>query len=409
MANNNTENILKQLDNDANVIGYSPNLKYEKERTATGEAITGDSIENDRELNEDTFKYSQTLQGFANNMPSNVLDDIDYVLNNINRLKNNLAKAFNKERQAQINPFIDDKNKIFDSDDQNNEQNPLVDPQNTRINGYDPDYPDSNKHDHVKNPINKNDNYNDINGILHPLPEDNDYAKNFADFYDRIDGTVIPDLINKINDIENKLKNLRSNYGFFYYDNDHISTDEAKNKDKAVLNYLRTKERNNESSKINYMLVSYDSLLNKMVSYNVFRDNKNAIKCAKVIDSKEKTQATSSDINIISTLFNEVEEKLAIRARGYKRQDDLQMIQKSMYNYYEKRKHLNDLYNLFAKDTSSRYLGRKIMQYSDDLTEAICDVNRVLMYNQNYLDKITELEKEKYNIQKIYKSTSSNS
>ena len=80
-----------------------------------------------------------------------------------------------------------------------------------------------------------------------------------------------------------------------------------------------------------------------------------------------------------------------------------------MYNYYEKRKYLNDLYSLYSSNQESKFLGRKVTEYTKNLNEAVKNVGRVLMYNQSYLDQITVLEKQKYNLQKISGSTSSNS
>jgi len=80
-----------------------------------------------------------------------------------------------------------------------------------------------------------------------------------------------------------------------------------------------------------------------------------------------------------------------------------------MYNYYEKRKHLNDVYNLYQSNPESKFLGRKVTEYTAKLNDAVKNVSRVLMYNQNYLNQITVLEKQKYNLQKLSRSTSSNS
>ena len=98
------EYILKQLDNDGNIIGYQPDLQYKKERTATGTVISSDKQQS-YDPDKDTTLYTKTLNGFNNNTPSSVLSDIDYVLKNINRLKNKLADKFNEEQAMLDNPF----------------------------------------------------------------------------------------------------------------------------------------------------------------------------------------------------------------------------------------------------------------------------------------------------------------
>ena len=378
--------ILKQLDNDSNVIGYKPDLEYKKERTATGEATTSEEIIT-YDPDKDTTLYTKTLNGFSSNTPSSVLNDINYVLNNIKRLKNNLAKRFKEEQAMLDNPFYSK---------QNNNNDP-----NSLINDIIIDNPNQGE---IHNP------YNNIDQLISAGDNgDKDFTNQFEEQYNTIDGSVIPSLINQLSDIEEILSKLKDNISDLYYRDPNISIPDAKNIDDSYLKDMKLRERNKTNSSINYLAISFDSLLNKTVSYSVFQNNKSAIKVAKVIDSHEIVQATSNDMDILKKLFDEIEKDLKIRSRGYMRNDNLELIQKSMYNYYEKRKNLNDVYTLYRKSPDSKFLGRKVTEYSNDLRNAIKNVARVLLYNQNYLNKITELEKQKYNIQKISRSTSSNS
>lgn len=99
------EYILKQLDHDSNVIGYQPDLEYKKPRTAVGEFIPGQDSDQTYDPDKDTTLYTKTLNGFAENLPSSVLADIDYVLKNIKRLKQKLAEKFKEEQALLDNPF----------------------------------------------------------------------------------------------------------------------------------------------------------------------------------------------------------------------------------------------------------------------------------------------------------------
>ena len=384
----NQKNILNQLEDNGSVIGYKPDLTYTKERTATGEAISDENQENLLDSGKDTTTYSKTLSSFEDNLPSKLLDDIEYVKNNIKRLQKQLAKRFREEQQQQnINPF---------SGENTSDNDPFA----PHDHGNYPYLPDSGGQNGGNIPYNP---YNNIDNLINSN-EDNDYRKKFEDYYDRIDGSVIPALVNQLDDLLGKLDSLGRNIGDLYYNFPDISVPEATEIDNSYLVEMKLREREGRDAGINYMALSYDSILNKSISMNVFRDNRNAIKVAKVIDSHDNVPATSKNMNIIKTMFAEIEDLLDTRARGYKRQDDDKMIQKSLYNYYEKRKNLNDLYNLQTKNPNNVFLGRKVQDYAEKLTESIRDVNRVLMYNQNYLDKITDLEKEKYNVQKIYKN-----
>ena len=395
----NTENIVSQIENDANVIGYKPHLDYTKERTATGEPITSDELTDiNPEDNEEL--YSKTLNSFVTATPSSVLDDIAYVLKNIRRIKRELANKFNEEQALSNNPFYNVSNENLSSTMNNSSNVTHYDPERTNneiiINNSDTGKP--------YNP------YNDINTLIDAGETgDTSYTDKFAEEYNSPYGSVIPGLINILAGIENKLNELNVDLKQIYYNDPNITISDAKKSDESYIKDLKIRERHNDTAGINYMTISFDSILNKTISYCVFKDNKNAIKVAKVIDSQEDTQATTNDMKIVNKLFDDVNKQLDLRARGYKRQKDIELIQKSLYNYYEKRKYLNDLYELRDKDKNSVYLGRKVDKFADNLTEAIKDVDRVLMYNQNHLDQITVLEKEKYNIQKICKSISKKS
>lgn len=376
------EHILKQLDNDSNVIGYQPDLEYKKPRTAVGEFIPGQDPDQTYDPEKDTTLYTKTLNGFAENLPSSVLTDIDYVLKNIKRLKQKLAEKFKEEQALLDNPFYKGSTGLSDTEIILNNAKPGE--------SYNP--------------------YNDITKLIDAGENGNtDFTQQFENQYNDVTGTVIPALINQLNYIETKLSNLNMNFKDVYYGRPNISIPEAQGIDNAYINNMRLMERNGTNGKINYLTISFDAILNKLVSFTVFQDNKSAIKCAKVIDSHEDAQATSNDMDILKEMFAEIEKELDIRSRGYMRNEDLELIQKSMYNYYEKRKHLNDVYNLYQSNPESKFLGRKVTEYTAKLNDAVKNVSRVLMYNQNYLNQITVLEKQKYNLQKLSRSTSSNS
>ena len=374
------EYILKQLDNDGNIIGYQPDLQYKKERTATGTVISSNEQQS-YDPDKDTTLYTKTLNGFNNNTPSSVLSDIDYVLKNINRLKNKLADKFNEEQAMLDNPFYTNiPNQINSNIISNNSG------------------------------INTNDPFNNINQLVNAGNEGNtNFMQQFEDKYDNIYGSIIPVLLNHLADIGEQLANFKLNFSNLFYGKPNITLEEAKEIDAANIKNMKMQERNGTNGSINYLTVSFDGILNKVVSNCIYQNNKSAIKVAKVIDSREYEQATTNDMDLLTRMFDEVQNELITRSRGYKRNKDIELIQKSLYNYYEKRKDLNALYSLYRKNSDSKFLGRKVTEYSNNLTNAIKNVSRVLLYNQNYLNQITELEKQKYNIQKISRTISSNS
>lgn len=376
------DKILSQLDNTANVIGYQPTLEYKKDRTAVGEAITSSNETVTYDPEKDSTLYTKTLNGFAENMPSNVLSDIEYVLKNISDLKQLLVEKFNEDQAISQNPFYKDVNSITDTEIILSNAKPGK--------SYNP--------------------YNDISKLIEANDTgDNEFSSKFQEQYNSISGSVIPSLLNKLSNIENKLAILNTTYKNIFYNNPNISILEAKNSDAKYLSNMKLRERNGSDNGVNYLTISFDSLFNKVISHCIYQDNKSAIKVAKVIDSHEDTQATINDMNIIQKLFDDVEYQLDLRSRGYMRNENLELIQKSLYNYYEKRKYLNDLYSLSREHRDSKFLATKTSEYSKELNDAIKNVGRVLLYNQNYVNNITVLEKQKYELQKLFRSTSSNS
>ena len=375
------EKILSQLNNDGNIIGYQPTLKYEKQRTATGKAITSqEDINYDPE--KDTTLYSKTLNGFAENTPSSILADINNVLKNINRLKSNLAQKFNEDQAVFLNPFYKSDSNISDTEIILNNARPGT--------SYNP--------------------YNDINKLVEAENTGNEsFSNEFEERYNSVYGSVIPSLLNKLTFIENKLNALSTVFKQIYYNNPNISLEEARNYDISYVSDMKLRERQGKNTGINYLTLSFDGILNKTVSMCTYQDNKSAIKVAKVIDSHDESQATVNDMDIVKKLFDDIEKQLDLRSRGYMRNENLELIQKSMYNYYEKRKQLNDLYTLYRQNPNSKLLARKTQEYSNELNNAIKNVAKVLLYNQNYLEKVTILEKQKYDLQKLFRSTSSNS
>lgn len=374
--------ILSQLNSDSNVIGYQPTLKYSKNRTATGKAIISSNESANYDPEKDTALYSKTLNGFAENMPSNVIADITNVLKNINRLKANLAKKFNEDQAVFLNPFYKSNSNISDTEIILNNARPGT--------SYNP--------------------YNDINKLVEAENTGNEsFSNEFEDRYNSLSGSVIPSLLNKLTHIETKLTTLSSVFKQIYYNNCNISLEEARNEDISYISDMKLRERQGKNSGINYLTVSFDGILNKTVSICTYQDNKSAIKVAKVIDSHDESQATINDMDIVKKLFDDVEKQLDLRSRGYMRNENLELIQKSMYNYYEKRKQLNDLYTLYRNNPNSKLLARKTQEYSVELNNAIKNIAKVLLYNQNYLEKITIYEKQKYDLQKLFRSTSSNS
>ena len=116
----------------------------------------------------------------------------------------------------------------------------------------------------------------------------------------------------------------------------------------------------------------------------------------------------SSKASLVQQLFNEVNEELDYRRASYNPEQSVEIMQKTLYNYYDKRKNLIDLYDLIDS-SDSIYLKRKVSDYQYQVDEAIKDINRAFVGNQIYLTEKSNLEQEKHYLLEIYAQLNYNS
>lgn len=60
-----------------------------------------------------------------------------------------------------------------------------------------------------------------------------------------------------------------------YYGDENISLDEAKEIDESYISKMESYEASDDKAKINYMAISYDSIISRSVSMYAFNINKN--------------------------------------------------------------------------------------------------------------------------------------
>ena len=397
-----SDRITKQLYDDGSVIGYVPRLQYEKELNGSADAVTGQN--QSRYIpGTDLTIYSSTLNGFGQNKPSDAMKAIDYAVNNMEKLLDRLVDKFVDERDSGNNPFASKTGASSKNSKSNSSDDDITGNKSSILN---------NNSNNKSNPSNSRwPVYNDPYAFRDALDNgDNDYVNDFVDYHRGIDGSQIPELMQQIHNSEDNLNNLKDTIGKIYYGNDNMPTDDAVSIDQGYIDSLRRAEKSNNSSIINYPMIAYDAIFSKSVQLHAYRDNKQAINVANAIVKRDKGTATANDMNIIKTMYDEVNHQLDLRANSYNKNQTIELMQKALYNYYETRKYLNDLFKLRHEGTSNEsvFIGRKIQEYSERTTEALRNVNRVFKLDQLNLKKIYELEKEKYFIKSLYGSTSSN-
>lgn len=339
---------INQLNDDGAVIGYKPDLQYKKDRT-----VASNNTDTARTNYSGSIAYTDTFSGFKDNCPSQALSDIAYVTENLKKLVDKLAKAF--------------KNGNWDK-------------------------------------------YNDISTLLSAVENNsNEYIQDFVDYHHGIiTGSIVPELIQDIHDTQTRMDTLDKIIKELYYGDENISLDEAKEIDESYISKMESYETSDDKAKINYMTISYDSIISRSVSMYAFNINKKSITVADIVTKKDDTAVNPSKTSLVQQLFNEVNEELDYRRASYNPEQSVEIMQKTLYNYYDKRKNLIDLYDLIDSSDST-YLKRKVSDYQDQVNEAIKDINRAFVGNQIYLTKKSNLEQEKHYLLEIYAQLNYNS
>lgn len=343
---------INQLEDDGAVIGYRPTLQYNKEISSKNNAdVSKKTSATDYSGN---ITYSDTINSFSNNLPSTALSNIDYVTQNMRLLIDKLSSAFKRGDWNQ---------------------------------------------------------YDEISSLLSALNEDNsEYIEKFINYHkDNIIGSIIPELIETIHNTEQRLQTLSDTLKELYYGDKNLTTEEAKDIDKAYLEKIKSYEVSKENAKINYLALAYDSILNRSINMYAFSANEQAIDVSDVIIVSDGSSTDSSKSSLIEKMFNEVNEEIDARKSSYNKQQSVEIMKKTLYNYYSKRKELIELYDLFANNNESIFIGRKVQSYQTQIDDAIININRNLVGNQYFLSEIVKLENEKHFLKNIYATFNYNS
>jgi hypothetical protein len=341
---------MSQLDDNGAVIGYKPKLEYKKEKNQTSEVGTGNNASTDHS---GSVTYSDTLSGFENNLPSTSIKDIDYVIQNIRLLIDKLSKDF---------------------------------------------------HDGEWN------EYNDISSLLSAVESDDvDYIKKFIDYHkDSINGSIVPELIGRMYDTQTRLKALYETLKELYYGDPNISLEETQEIDAGYIEQLKKYEQSGETGKINYIALSYDSILNRSVTMYAYNINRKCIGLSKVTQSETDISTDSSKVPLIERLFTEVNDDLNYRSNSYEVQQSIEIMKKTLYNYYDKRLNLLEMYDMFGGGESFPLMNR-VYEYQAKADKAIENVARTFVANQYHIAEITGLEQEKYDLMQNYSKLNYNS
>ena len=332
-----------QLEDNGAVIGYRPKLEYKKYKNNISDTSTG---EQSGTSNSGNSQNSDTLSGFENNLPSTALNDLDYAIQNIKILIDNLGKHFRQGNWSE---------------------------------------------------------YNDISALLSAVEsDDKKYIKNFIDSHkNSITGSIIPELVGFLSDTQTRLKILCETLKELYYGKSTISTEEAKQIDAGYIEQLRKYEQSGQKGKINYISLSYDSILNRSVTMYAYNVNRKCIGLSKIPQSNTEISTDKTKALLLERLYNEVNDEINCRSNSYEAQQSIEIMQKTLYNYYDKRLGLLEMYNMFGGGESFPLMNR-MYDYQSKTDKAIENIARTFMANQYYIAEITSLEQEKYDLMQNY-------
>lgn len=219
--------------------------------------------------------------------------------------------------------------------------------------------------------------------------------------------SIIPDIISILAVEKERLELLNDVTKMLYYGNTSLSDEAYKKKDEELVSKISTLE---ESEKLNYLTLSYDSLQLKSTALYVSQVDSAILKIEQVAYETDDTQVTNKHLmNDIETLYKEVDEDTKDRIRTYDVQQSKDTMKKSLYNYYLKRNSLKDYYNtVITCATDGSYLLNKLDKYDDNVKQAIEEINKTYLGNIYYLNSIESLVSEKQHLISLYTTLSYN-
>ena len=338
----------RQLHDDGAVIGYKPNLQYNKDAQSTAEV---------KQSSADTksIQYSDTINSIANNLPSSSIANINRVLQNIQSLIDKLASKFQNGNWGQ---------------------------------------------------------YSEISSLMTALKNNNiEYTNNFVEFHSNtVTGSIIPELIEIIYGTQQRLEILQSTLKELYYGDSNITLEKAKEVDEAFLKAIRSHEASGEIEHVNYLALSYDALINRSANMYAMTAYQQIIDVADIVlIPADNAVADKSKESFVEKMFEDTNFEINYRKDNYNTQQGIEIMQKTLYNYYIKRQELLELYDLFNVNPESGFIGNKIQLYTNKLDDALMDVNKSFAGNQYFLSEMVKLESEKHFLKNLYDSFNYNS
>ena len=330
-----------QLKNDGAVIGYKPNLKLSKtEQSAdTVQQQNKETITLLTQYATDYSQYSKTIQGYLNNTPEIVLENIHQVQTTIQGIKERLIKEYNNRKYTK---------------------------------------------------------FDDLDNFLYSVKNKTEYAIEVIETTDILDGDIIPQILKIVSDEEDFISNLEETVKKLYYGSSDISESEQETLDRELINTITSNDLAGVGN--NYLALAKDGQLNKTIC--IFTDYLDSAllkleDCAYITTQESISNPDLKDSVMI--LYNDTKAEQEQTAKVYEEQHKaLDTCTKSLYNYYDKRNKMNQCYTLILSGSSdSEYLESKVHSFIHKTDKAIEELTKTLLSNVNYVKSMDEYLSEK--------------
>lgn len=338
--------IKDQLTDSGAVIGYRPDLKYEK----TNEPEKSDISVINKYIN-DNSSYTNTIQSYLDNQPNLIISNINDNIISINDIIDRLAETFNKKEY--------------------------------------------NEYSNIESFIDAIENGNTV------------YANDFLEYHKTdISKSQIPEIIHILEIEKERLNIFNETLKTLYYGTSNITDKECKQKDNEISSVLIQKDKQGKG--INYLTLSYDSVLNKSINTYSSKIDEACILLEEVAYTEDNNDITNSILlPMIERLFKETDNEINARSTSYDIQQSVDTTRKALYNYYIKRNDLNQFYNTVTESSNEgSYLLSKISLFENELDNAIEEINRTTLGNAHYMKSLSNLMTEKQQLRSLYATIS---
>lgn len=328
-----------QLKDEGSVIGYKPNLELSKVEQPVDIQQNEETITLLTQFATDYSQYSKTIQGYLNNTPGIVLDNIHQLQSTINGIKQRLIAEYGKKQHTQ---------------------------------------------------------YNDLDNFIYSVKNKTEYATEVLENTDVLDGDIIPQILKVVSDEEDFVLDLEETVKKLYYGDSDISESEQDILNKELVSTITSNDLAEVGN--NYLALSKDGQLNKTICICTDFLDGALLKledCAYI--TTQETIFNPELKDSIALLYNEIKTEEEQMTKAYEEQHKaLDTCKKSLYNYYDKRNKMNQYYSLLLGGSSnSEFLLSKIHGFIHNTDKAIEEVSKTLLSNVNYIKTMDEYLSEK--------------